>query len=314
MYSSILISPQHFEYIGLLGFAIPFFMLGNIILMFITWFNKARSKWLFTFLTFIAWPFYGTIYQFRSNTEEGSKGIKILSYNVKWFVDARGDNYDEVINWINDQEADILCFQEFYPLKGIEDRLGEGYYTSIDKEEFHTAIFSKYPILNEGLLFEKSELNNIRFVDLRVREDTIRVYNLHLQSMGIQPNKINRSEPKQAEIEEIGIRFTSASQVRSRQMNRLIDHMSSTDLPMVVVGDFNDIPFSNNYFKLRSMLRNAFEEKGNGFGATFNNKIPFLRIDHQFFSEDIDILDFKTMNGIFYSDHFPLIGIYDLTH
>ena len=60
-----------------------------------------------------------------------------------------------------------MCFQEFYPLKKIQERLGSGYFISSDKKEFHTAVFSKYPIINEGLLLKKDQLNNIRFIDIK---------------------------------------------------------------------------------------------------------------------------------------------------
>lgn len=313
MFSSILISPQYFEYIGLLGFGIPVIMLANLIMGLFMWAISSKSKWVFLVLIILAWPFYGAIYQVNFEDTSNKEGLKVLSYNVKWFVEARKDKYDSVITWIRGQEADILCFQEFYPLKGIQDKIGKGSYVSSDEKEFHTAIFSKYPIINDGLLFEKSALNNIRFVDIKIDEDTIRVYNVHLQSMGINPEKLSNESGIQNEFEDIGYRFTSASQIRSSQMAQLSKHVENCDYPVILAGDFNDIPFSFNYMKMRRSMANAFEEKGKGFGVTFNNNIPFLRIDNQFCSEEFEVKSFQTLNDVFFSDHFPLVGIYQLT-
>ena len=204
-----------------------------------------------------------------------------------------------------------MCFQEFYPLKKIQERLGVAILFHQIKE-FYTAVFSKYPIINEGLLLKKDQLNNIRFIDIKRENDTIRVYNVHLQSTGILPEQFNSSSVSQSDYERLGIRFVAASRVRSAQMEILIDHVENCNYPSIVVGDFNDIPFSNNYFKLRRRMQNAFENEGKGVGTTFNNKIPYLRIDNQFFSDRIELKS-KTFDEIYFSDHFPLVGIYNIT-
>ncbi len=313
VYGSILISPQHFEYVGLIGFGIPILMVLNIICCFFAWISDWKAKWVLSLLVLGAWPFYGMSFQLGGNDTLDREGLKVMSYNVKWFVDATNDNYGPVIDWIRSTDSDIICFQEFYPRKNIEPRLAKGYYVSSDRKEFHTAIYSKYPILNDGLLLDDKQLNNIRFIDIKKESDTIRVYNLHLQSMGIAPQTINSAESTQNDYENVGIRFVSGSRVRSAQMEILLDHMASCDYPMIVVGDFNDVPFSNNYFKLNRKLNNAFESKGAGIGATFNDGIPFLRIDNQFYSDELELSAFKVFDDTYYSDHFPLVGIYNLT-
>ena len=59
-----------------------------------------------------------------------------------------------------------------------------------------------------------------------------------------------------------------------------------------------------------SFLNNAFEEKGQGFGFTrFGKPFP-VRIDNQFFSDEIGLKSFKTLDNLRYSDHVPIIGTY----
>jgi endonuclease/exonuclease/phosphatase family metal-dependent hydrolase len=63
---------------------------------------------------------------------------------------------------------------------------------------------------------------------------------------------------------------------------------------------------------MKSLLNNAFEEAGNGFGFTYNGKLFFLRIDNQFVDEGLTVTDFRTHRNIPFSDHFPISATYSL--
>ncbi len=56
--------------------------------------------------------------------------------------------------------------------------------------------------------------------------------------------------------------------------------MDSSPFPILVCGDFNDLPNSYAYQKIAKGLEDSFLKKGNGIGSTFIGKIPFLRIDY----------------------------------
>lgn len=315
VYSSVLISPGFFKYSGLISFGIPFILILNFVGLVLSLIFQSRFGFVALLLLIFGWAFINTGVSFIGNDNLDQEGIKVLNYNVKWFTNAKSDNYGEVLEWINDVDADIICFQEFYPEKGIENRLAKmgGYYVSLDKERYNNAIFSKFPIVNDGLLLKENKLNNIRYADLLVDSDTIRVYGVHLQSMGIDPNKIQDSEGIKNEYDDIKSRFLFSSSSRTEQIEILLSHANDCRYPIIIAGDFNDVPFSYNYFQFKKLFLNAFEEKGKGIGATFNNKIPYLRIDNQFYSKRFKLKAFKTVSSIYYSDHFPLIGIYELS-
>ncbi len=314
VYASVLISPLTFRYSGVVSLGIPFVILLNFVFLILSLLFKSKIGWVPFLLLVCGWPFINVAVSLDGNADLDQEGIEVLSYNVRWFVDARGDNYKEAMSWIEDVDADIICFQEFYPLRGIAEKIrSKGYELSMDKDQFNTAIFSKYPIINDGLILESTSVNNIRFADLLVENDTIRVYNVHLQSMGIDPNKIQDTEGIQNEYDNVKSKFLFSSTSRTKQINVLMDHIGLSNYPVIIAGDFNDIPFSYNYFQFRRRFGNSFEEQGNGLGTTFNGKIPFLRIDNQFFSKEFRIKAFKTIDNIYYSDHFPLIGIYELS-
>nr|MCU0450853.1 endonuclease [Bernardetiaceae bacterium] len=63
---------------------------------------------------------------------------------------------------------------------------------------------------------------------------------------------------------------------------------------------------------LRDQLTNTFEAVGSGPGFTFNGKLFFLRIDHQFYGPGLEPLSFRTLRDVRFSDHFPLLARYQL--
>ncbi|OEK05265.1 endonuclease/exonuclease/phosphatase family protein [Roseivirga misakiensis] len=316
VYASVLVSPEVFKYSGLISFGIPFIICINLVFVILSGVFKWRFGFVALALLLVGWPFIRVGLSIGGSNDIEKEGIRVLNYNVKWFVDAKENDYQSVVDWVNGVEADIISFQEFYPGKRIAQRIAENgsYNVSMDKGRSTNAIFSKYPIINDGLLLEKDKLNNIRFVDLVIEQDTIRVYGVHLQSMGINPDKIQDSEGIKNEYEDIRSRFVFSSASRTGQIQILLNHAKKCSYPKMVIGDFNDVPFSYNYFQFREDFSNAFEEQGRGIGATFNNKIPYLRIDNQFFTQEFSLKSFSTVGDIYYSDHFPLIGIYELSN
>jgi len=317
VYASVLISPLQFEYASIISFAIPAIILVSMVLFFLTIVVKSKY-WYFYLIALIgAWPFYSLSFVFGNDQDEArSEDIKVLSYNVKWFMEDRKDNYEGAIDWLIEQDADFLCFQEYYPLRGISSRIKErgGYFDATDDNRYNVAIFSKYPIINTGLLFEGKTINNVLFADVDLGQDTLRIYSLHLESMGINPDKLQNGEGIANEYEDIRYRVSRGSQARATQLQKLLDHVEESPYPVLLAGDFNDVPYSYNYFQVRKRLTNAFEKGGKGFGFTYNGKIPFLRIDHQFFGEGLEIVQFSTLNQVNYSDHFPLVGEYRLVN
>ena len=315
VYGSILISPRDIEFIGLVGFAIPVFVMVNLVFSLFAWIYSWKAKWVVSLLVLIAWPFYGFIFQLNAKDVEDVNGLKVMSQNLMRFNHKSESPFTQFEKIIDTEQPDVMLLQEFAATKryrsGILEKLA--YKEALGGYANSFAVYSKYPILNSGVLFKQSETNNIQFADLQIGMDTIRVYNLHLQSMGINPKKLNSPSATQDDIEAISLKFTTASKIRSIQMETLLSHIDSCNYPIIVAGDFNDIPFSNNYFKLKRRLNNSFQSKGQGIGATFNAGLPFLRIDNQFYSDDIQLLAFKTFNKTFFSDHFPLIGIYNLS-
>ncbi len=88
--------------------------------------------------------------------------------------------------------------------------------------------------------------------------------------------------------------------------------MDQSPHPVIVCGDFNDVPNSYAYTTIGKGLNNAFAEKGSGIGRTFAAISPTLRIDNIFADKKFEIKQFVRIKKRLV-DHFPIIADVSLT-
>ncbi|MEY4141882.1 MAG: hypothetical protein RL110_1254 [Bacteroidota bacterium] len=253
--------------------------------------------------------------------------IKIMSYNVRLFglYDENAlERRNNIFEFLRKENPDIACFQEFYHqdqptsfetldsirsiLKSVDDHQRSAY-NKIGHRNFGIAIFSKYPMIARGdVMFENQGLmdfNYCIFADIVKNQDTFRVYNVHLQSIRLsEPGK--KEHPSLMDRLELGYsKMKQAYSKRSKQAERVINHMKTSPYPIVLCGDFNDTPMSYTYHQFNKRLNDAFLVSGLGFGSTFIGSIPAGRIDYIFHSEGIESSGFNAHN-VEYSDHKPI--------
>tara|TARA_R110002124_G_scaffold109013_1_gene261763 strand:+ start:777 stop:1808 length:1032 start_codon:yes stop_codon:yes gene_type:complete len=72
-----------------------------------------------------------------------------------------------------------------------------------------------------------------------------------------------------------------------RQLSRRLAELS-TDLPVILGGDFNVNPRDPIFRELPANLRDAFQSAGIGWGNTITNEAPFLRIDQVWINNFIE--------------------------
>src|SRR5690606_11378241 len=230
------------------------------------------------------------------------------------------------VQWVKDHPSDIKCLQEFLqhyttPAHNAIKELGDNgtyeyYYHMIDgnpqKRYYGWAIFSKHRIINEGLVFDNKRNNGAMFIDIKVENDTIRVYNTHLESMSIHATRLGDMEGIKKNYRSTLGKLKNGIQMRASQVKILSEHIKNSPYPVILAGDFNDVPYSYTYFTLKSILLNDFEEAGRGFGFTYNKVLFFLRIDNIFYDEAFEIRQFKTHREVDYSDHYPISAVFKL--
>ena len=341
-YSASYISPNELWLPALFGLFYPVVFFINLLFIF---YWALQRKWLFL-LSFISAlvgssevnNYIGINFLKDDTPTDSSEKIKIMSYNVRCFDLYNWTNNkstrDKIFKLLKDENPDILNLQEFYTedsddfvthdtiikfLKAVNSHIEIGV-TSKRIHHWGLATYSRYPIVNKGKIdFESKGSNMCIFTDLKIGNDTIRIYNCHFQSIHFSKNDYKylqdlQDSEKDTEWEgtfNILKRLKLAFGKRSRQTDAVAAHMSTSPYKIIITGDFNDTPSSYSYSVLSENLLDAFKEKGRGFGKTYINNIFPLRIDYILTSTDMMILDFKELRYN-YSDHYPISSIINI--
>jgi endonuclease/exonuclease/phosphatase family metal-dependent hydrolase len=263
----------------------------------------------------------------------------ILSYNTHMMGLEKKHNKENkkinpVIQYVLSTNADIVCLQEFMVSTKEKYLTEEDAMKAFKKYPYHhiyfkakekrswlgIATFSKFPIINRQTIAYTSSANASIYSDINIRGKTIRVVNNHLESNQLtEKDKAMPYQLKENFNTDLATHITlyfskklgAAYKLRAMQADEVKKVVSSSPYPVVVCGDFNDVPSSYAYTKIRGKLKDSFLEQGKGFGWTFNEKHYRFRIDYIFHDPSLILLNFKT-DKVPYSDHFPLKAAFSL--
>lgn len=301
--------PKSFPTLSLLSLIVPLIIILNIIFAFY-WAIQLRARFFLSFtLLFFSYFYFNVFYEV---SEEGDatqykNTLSVLSYNVRIFngyeknPDLKIKGIKIMTEILKEQDPDVLCIQEYYRFNKIDFSAYPYKYIHYrnPRSEVGYAYFSKYPLVNTGGFDFKDSGNNALYADVVKGEDTIRVYNVHLQSMGIMPRV---RYLKETDNEKLKNRISSAFEKQQTQIQAILEHQSKTNHPILVCGDFNNTPFSYTYRMLKNDMQDSFRDRGNGLGTTFEfDRFP-MRIDYILASKGLDFLTFETIDKTF-SDH-----------
>lgn len=335
------ISPLLFWLPAFFGLAFPFLFVLNFIFT-LYWMVLFKPAFVFGLIMIcISIPTAVRFIQFsapKKKTE--NKALKVTSYNSMLFDLYNWSNNNEtrrkILGEVAEIDPDILCVQEFYTseqkgdynnIDTLKHILRTNYYhreytiTLRDYDHWGIATFSKYPIINQGKIVFNTTSNNICiYSDIVTGADTLRVYNVHLQSVSFTKNE-NKfidaviSKEKDAEDEvtnstNILRRLKRAFIKRTKQVDMMVSHMKTCRYKIIVCGDFNETAASYSYEKLSENLADAFVEKGIGFGRTYAGKWPKFRIDYILHDKALHCSDYKRHEET-YTDHYPITAWFD---
>jgi endonuclease/exonuclease/phosphatase family metal-dependent hydrolase len=303
------LAPHSYPNLSLASLLAPSLILLNVLFL-IYWILRKWTRAILTGLVlFIAYLHFGPFIEFSSegDASEYRQTLTILSYNVHLFNAYEKDvDTTEVSGLISEmiktQKPDVIAIQEYYVPNSAD--FSDYPYQFIhfhNKNKLGHAIFSKYPIINQGA-FNFQSYNNTIYADIIKGTDTIRVYNLHLQSLGILPNVEYLQD---GDKERIRQRMSVNFEKQEAQVKEILAHKATSSYPVILAGDFNNTSFSYIYRKLKSDMKDSFLQRGNGIGATFKFDFYPMRIDYILTSRSFDIINFETLDGSF-SDHKPV--------
>jgi endonuclease/exonuclease/phosphatase family metal-dependent hydrolase len=158
--------------------------------------------------------------------------------------------------------------------------------------------------------------NNVIFADIKRGKNTIRVYNMHLQSIKISPDvsEINNNIEviNQKKSEKLFNRIRIAFTQQQEQAEIFKAHKNNCDYPMIICGDMNNSAFSYVYRNIKGKLKDSFEEAGEGFGATYKFKYYPARIDYIFADGTMEVKQFESFPDFQNSDHYPIMAKFSM--
>jgi len=301
-------SPKTIPTFVILSLFVPFLLILNILFL-IYWIIKLKkyffiSLFVLTISGLVSTPFY----KLTSKNNAKNDDLKLMSYNVRMFNHWKWTSDKNISSKIKEFVAlhtpDVLAIQENI---SVPNYVLDFKYNYIKKKykkgRFGGAIYSNYPIINKGSIDFKNTSNEIIFADILKGKDTIRIYNFHLQSLKISPDKENFGEENsQKLIQNLKGKFIQ----QAEQVELFLKHEKKWKGKKIICGDFNNTAYSWVYKQLSKNKKDAFIEAGKGFGKTFRYWFP-MRIDFILTDDSFTINKFENYN-IKYSDHYPILA------
>lgn len=339
------LSPQQWWFIAIIGLAFPYLLI--LIFSLVVFWAVFRSRWIFLPLAVLILGFtniralIGFNFFSRFNKQKEINSIRVLTWNVSWFDEQtkedkrKKSNRKEMLQFVREQQADVLCFQEF-----LEKDLGGSSYNNVEeitamgypynywvgdyikrqgKLVAGAAIFSKYPIIGSyktqypGSRKERAAESLIS-VDLDVQGKTLRVFTTHLQSILLKKDDYrnleiikNADDSLMQASRSIVRKLRTGYYYRVNQAKMARQQLDESPYPEIICGDFNDVPNSYTYATIKGNRQDAFIEQGSGIGRTFSNVAPTLRIDYILVSKKLRVIQSKRI-VLPYSDHYPVLA------
>uniref|UniRef100_UPI00404B35B3 endonuclease/exonuclease/phosphatase family protein n=1 Tax=Gelidibacter sp. TaxID=2018083 RepID=UPI00404B35B3 len=304
------IEPKKFAILSVLSLGVPVLILVNLLFL-LYWLLTVKKQLLLSLIVLIlGYSNVISLYKFSASKQiDDTQNISVMSYNVRLFNAfewlPQKDINNQIEAFIKEKNPDILCLQDYRVDKDISF---DGYFkyekVSGEKVKNGQAIFSKYPIVNSGSVEFPDTFNNAIFVDVVKKNDTIRIYNLHLQSLKID---VNNQEILNEDSEKLVNSVSKTFKIQQDQTELFLEHKRQNPHKTIVCGDFNNTAYSYVYKQIKGDLQDAFVEAGNGFGRTYNFRFFPVRIDFILVDDAFEVNSFKTFD-VELSDHYPVMS------
>ncbi len=319
------LAPKWFPILSVLTLILPLFLIVNALFFGYWALQLKKQMFLSGLVLLLGITFINKFYKFSSSEKEVSdKDFVVMTYNVRllnlfnWIP--RDDVAQDILKFVNENNPDVLCIQEYSTSASAKIDLKIYPYRAIfmkgDKIKTGNAIFSKFPIVEEGKIEFPNSNNDAIFADVKVGKDIVRVYNIHLESIKISPDVNEMSENvegiNQEKSQMVFKRISEAFKKQQQQAEIIMEHKKTSKLPLLVCGDMNNSAFSYVYRVIKGDLQDSFEEAGKGFGQTYNFKYYPARIDYIFADSRMSVKSFTNFPEFINSDHLPVMARVEL--
>ena len=329
-YLSIVINPAKIWMVSLSGiFFVPLMTLNLLLLI---WALKRRSRsFVIPLLALLpSFFFIGRYVQFGSDEASdrpvSENTVKIITWNVGRFamqdkeagIDGRSSCMDSVFRFIREQDADIICLQEFHMtdatrVRDFLQRKFKGYKAEYYLFKEHggssgNVTLSRFPIKGKGKIKFDESANLAIYTDHDVHGRRFRMYNCHFESYNISLTGLVRAVATRdsVAVAETGTKMKRSITRRPKQVDKVFEDIENCPVESFVCGDFNDNPMSYTYYRMTRDRKDAFVEAGDGMGATYALLWPMLRIDYVLYPDHYQAVS-HDIPRLPYSDHYPVV-------
>ena len=314
------VDPASGTAMAMLVYILPFLLGANIILL-VYW--AIRRKWHWMAIPAVSLlcsiPYISTVYQpgLFHDGETRRSGIKVSTYNVAMFSrETSGFKSQDILAEMKKQGVDILCMQEYENTRG--DKLNSDsyktYFPYLATGRSDMVIYSRYPIERHDIIDFGATNNSAMWADINVNSRIIRVFNCHLETTGFNRalHHLAKEQLQGHSIEDNALirtiygNYTRGMAIRARQADLVAEMIKNSEYPVIVCGDFNDVPYSYVYRTMLGDLTDGFCESGRGIMYTYTGKKK-VRIDYIFHAEQFEGESYYTKD-LTYSDHYPVFS------
>lgn len=333
------ISPAIIPYLSYFGLAFHVIAVINLgFIIFWLLFRKYYFLYSLIALFLVYQPLSDTFHLLSKNkTYEFGRDFSVMSFNVKVFDlynwRQNKKSRDEIFTFIRSVGPDIGCFQEYFNssnnyfpvhdslMKNQKFKYAHIFYSDklSNGHNFGIATYSRFPIVNKMDIPFIGTHNLAIASDIKIGDDTLRIINCHLQSVRFLKEDYQFIDSLSVLSEEERIkgakgvleRLKAAARIRASQTSTISKQITTSPYPVMLCGDFNDVPASYTYQKLSENLEDSFEQYSLGMGGTYGRFFPPLRIDYVLYQSPIQCKSFRLFR-VNLSDHYPVYGTYSL--
>lgn len=238
--------------------------------------------------------------------------LKVLTWNVHCSDGADNQRQKKIAELILEVDADFVLLNEYNQDSClVVDSLLKKFYPYTEEQQSHKQLgdifYSKRKMYTSGRISIPVMGKSVQTIKatITVNNDSVQVFGVHLMGNQYYDDvsddalRVHNTSLEQYEI---------SKEYRTFQTEWIKKEIMKTNLPVLLMGDMNDVNKSKPLNILCSCgLRDCWWEGGNGYGATYHDGWMRLRIDHILHSNKLKLQSIKVIDTNL-SDHNPIVA------
>lgn len=311
--------PQKHPSLSILPLGFPFLLAADLILLVISFFVMKKLMFIPAAAILVCISDIRAFCPINIPKNIPQDAIKVISMNIGG---AAAEQKEEFIDYITNQDADIICLQEvFWRGKWVDNPDVRAVYPYIVtlSGKGKMSCLSKTPITGTEQINYKSYGNMSAAYYIDIKGSTVMVINNHFESYKFSKEELKQYREitgkatslrkREAESKSVMKKLMAGKKLRGPQADTVYDYMMENwKRHTIVCGDFNETANEYTHYLFTKKLNDAFTRSGNGFGFSFSTNKLHFRIDHILCSDDLNPIYCTVDNSCDISDHFPIIS------